>query len=138
MHIRPTPKLRHLCVALMAAMAMPAVAQQSSTTSQDPAKSLDQVTVTGSRIKRAEVEQALPITSFTKDQIDAAGITSAEQLLMQLNVPMGHMPRSIQQLVAAGRVRVEGRKFISTLMTPLPPQASQRPPSVLKEKRPAS
>ena len=32
-------------------------------------------------------------------------------LLMQLDVPMGHMPRTIQQLVAAGRVRVEGRKF---------------------------
>lgn len=32
-------------------------------------------------------------------------------LLMQLDVPMGTMPRTIQQLVAAGRVRVEGRKF---------------------------
>ena len=86
MHIRPTPKLRHLCVALMAAMAMPAVAQQSSTTSQDPAKSLDQVTVTGSRIKRAEAEESLPITSFTKEEIDQQGITSAEQLLSYLNI----------------------------------------------------
>ena len=32
-------------------------------------------------------------------------------LLMQIDVPMDHMPRTIQQLVAAGRVRVEGRKF---------------------------
>lgn len=32
-------------------------------------------------------------------------------LLMQLDVPMGHNPRTIQQLVASGRVRVEGRKF---------------------------
>lgn len=32
-------------------------------------------------------------------------------LLMQLDVPMGTMPRTIQQLVAAGRVRVEGGKF---------------------------
>lgn len=32
-------------------------------------------------------------------------------LLMQLDAPMGTMPRTIQQLVAAGRVRVEGRKF---------------------------
>ena len=30
---------------------------------------------------------------------------------------------------------VVGRKFISTLITPLPLQVSQRPPSVLKEKR---
>jgi iron complex outermembrane receptor protein len=49
-------------------------------------KTLDQVTVTGSRIKRAEIEESLPITSFSKEQIDAAGISSAEQLLMQLNI----------------------------------------------------
>ena len=88
MHIRPTPKLRHLCVALMAAMAMPAVAQDTSTTSnsqQDP-KSLDQVTVTGSRIKRTDSEEALPITTFTKEEIDQQGITSAEQLLQQMNI----------------------------------------------------
>ena len=87
MHIRPTPKLRHLCVALMAAMAMPAVAQDISGTasSQEP-KSLDRVTVTGSRIKRTDLEEALPITIIQKEQLEAQGITSAEQLLQQLNI----------------------------------------------------
>ena len=88
MHVRSTPKLRHLCVALAAAMAMPAMAQEASTTSdtsQEP-KSLDQVTVTGSRIKRTDIEEALPITVIKKEQLDAQGISSAEQLLQQLNI----------------------------------------------------
>ena len=87
MPVRAVPNVRRLTLALLAALALPAAAQESA--APDPGekvKTLDRMTVTGSRIRRAEVEQALPITSFTKEQIDAAGITSAEQLLMQLNV----------------------------------------------------
>ena len=48
-----------------------------------------------------------------KVQLQAKAIAKRYErlLLMQLDVPMGHIPRTIQQLVAAGRVRVEGRKF---------------------------
>lgn len=56
MHIRPTPKLRRLSVALLAAIAMPALAQQTPATDTQAQKTLDQVTVTGSRIKRTDVE----------------------------------------------------------------------------------
>ena len=89
MPAKTTPVVHRLCAALLVALAAPvaAQAQEASTTPDTPSvKTLDQVTVTGSRIKRADVEDAMPITSFTKEQIDAAGITSAEQLLMQLNV----------------------------------------------------
>ena len=89
MSVRAVPNIHRLTFALLAALALPATAQQAATQSGTPGekvKTLDQVTVTGSRIRRAEAEEALPITSITKDQIDAAGITSAEQLLMQLNV----------------------------------------------------
>lgn len=86
MHIRPTPKLRRLSVALLAAIAMPALAQQTPATDTQAQKTLDQVTVTGSRIKRTDVEEALPITVIKREQIDAQGITSAEQLLQQLNI----------------------------------------------------
>ncbi|CAN5604046.1 TonB-dependent receptor [soil metagenome] len=82
------PKIHRLAFALLAALALPAMAQQpAAEESPSPeARTLDRITVTGTRIRRAESEQALPLTSFTKEQIDAAGITSAEQLLMQLNV----------------------------------------------------
>ncbi|MES2857908.1 MAG: TonB-dependent receptor [Pseudomonadota bacterium] len=65
------------------------MAQQAGTVetpSDTGVKNLDRMTVTGSRIKRADIEEALPITSFTKDQIDAQGITSAEQLMQYLNI----------------------------------------------------
>jgi len=89
MPVRSVPNVHRLTLALLAALALPAIAQESvaqANTSTDKVKTLDQITVTGSRIRRVEVEEALPITSFTKEQIDAAGITSAEQLLMQLNI----------------------------------------------------
>ena len=90
MPVRTTPATHRLCAALLAALAapaLPAMAQEAASKDAKPTvKTLDQVTVTGSRIKRAEIEQALPITSFTKAEIDAAGITSAEQLLANLNI----------------------------------------------------
>ena len=43
-------------------------------------------TVTGSRIKRTEVETALPVTVIQREQFQAQGITSAEQLLQFLNI----------------------------------------------------
>ena len=88
MPVRAVPSVHRLTLALLAALALPAFAQESAAQADASAttKTLDKITVTGSRIKRAEVEESLPITSFTKEQIDAAGITSAEQLLMQLNI----------------------------------------------------
>ena len=35
-------------------------------------------------------------------------------LLLQLNVPPGHRPRTVQQLVASGRLRVVERRFVLT------------------------
>ncbi len=86
--MRMHAKRNILSLALLAAIAAPAMAQEAASTGANDksARTLDTVTVTGSRIKRAAIEESLPITSFTKDQIDAAGITSAEQLLMQLNI----------------------------------------------------
>lgn len=89
-HIR-LPAKRYLAMALLAAMTMPAMAQQNAASgdaqrAKDQVKTLDNVTVTGSRIKRTDVEAALPITIIQKAEIEAQGITSAEQLLQQLNI----------------------------------------------------
>ena len=84
MRLNPMPTRRVICVALAASLAMPAFAQQA--TGADEQRSLDRVTVTGSRIKRVQQEEALPITTISKEKIDQQGITSAEQLLMYLNV----------------------------------------------------
>lgn len=80
-----------LSAALLIALACPAVAfaQSSATdseTKKTEAKTLDGVSVTGSRIKRTDIETQLPITVMKKQQIDALGISSAEQLMMYLNI----------------------------------------------------
>jgi iron complex outermembrane receptor protein len=66
----------------VACMALPALAQAQ----QGDAKTLERVRVTGTAIKRTEVETQLPITVIQKAQIEAQGITSAEQLMMFLNI----------------------------------------------------
>lgn len=69
------------------ALAGTASAQEAAAPSQDSsARSLDRVQVTGSRIKRADVEASLPVTVIQRAEIEAQGITSAEQLLMHLNI----------------------------------------------------
>lgn len=73
-----------LTVALLAALACPVAAQEAPPA--DEGKALDRVTVTGSRIKRTEVEAALPITTLKRDDIERQGIKSAEQLMMFLNI----------------------------------------------------
>lgn len=47
---------------------------------------VERIEITGSSIKRTSLEGDLPLTIVTKADIDAAGITSAEQLMLQLNI----------------------------------------------------
>lgn len=63
-------------------IAAPVAAQQAAppTPASAPQK-IQKVEVTGSSIKRVQDEGALPIQVITKEEIDRAGITSAEQLL---------------------------------------------------------
>lgn len=89
MPIRSLPlKPSHLAAAIMLGLAVPGIglAQDAAPDSGKNARTLDTVTVTGSRIKRTDVEAALPVTIIQKQEIDAQGITSAEQLLQQLNI----------------------------------------------------
>src|SRR3546814_5264176 len=86
-----TACLRSLGCALLFALALPAMAlQDPGNAGQEPAganeaKTLDAVTVTGTRIKRTEVAAALPVMVLQKEEIEAQGITSAEQLLQSLD-----------------------------------------------------
>lgn len=81
----------HLAVAVLFALAMPgiAAAQQDRPPEQEEqrqARTLDTVRVTGSHIRRTDAETQLPITVFQRADIEAQGITSAEQLLMYMNI----------------------------------------------------
>ena len=58
-------------------------AEAEATAEEDKGK---KIIITGSRIKRTEGENALPVTVITKAQLEADGITSAEQLMLMLNI----------------------------------------------------
>ncbi|MCX7172912.1 MAG: TonB-dependent receptor [Proteobacteria bacterium] len=57
-------------------IASPAIAQDANA---------ERVTITGSSIKRIQLEGALPIQVISKDDIDRAGIVSAEQLVARIS-----------------------------------------------------
>src|SRR5690349_2175767 len=68
--------------------AVPAQAQQTGTTTTDEEKAteLEAVTVTGTRLTRAAVEGALPVTVITREQIDLSGDISVADFLRDLSL----------------------------------------------------
>lgn len=77
-----------LARAMAFAIAMPFAfsvsAQTSADSDEEAASTLDTVTVTGSRIKRAEVEGPAPVTIITRDDIDREGFQTVADVLSSL------------------------------------------------------
>ncbi|MDX1626252.1 MAG: TonB-dependent receptor, partial [Wenzhouxiangellaceae bacterium] len=65
-------------VAGLAATAAPALAQD-----EEDAADLDRVSVTGSRIKRTDIEGAVPVTVIDREEIEFSGKTSVADLLRE-------------------------------------------------------
>ena len=57
-----------------------AFAQEAESTASDT-KTLDRIEVTGSRIKRADIEGALPVTVISRQDIEVSGKVSVAELL---------------------------------------------------------
>ncbi|WP_371193713.1 TonB-dependent receptor domain-containing protein [Glaciecola sp. SC05] len=80
-------KLNKIALVLaMSGLGVNAVAQQAAEENTDSNQKVERIEVTGSSIKRTSLEGDLPLTIISRAEIDAAGITSAEQLLLQLNI----------------------------------------------------
>ncbi|MBT0585967.1 TonB-dependent receptor domain-containing protein [Alteromonas oceanisediminis] len=78
-------KLNKIALVLaMSGMSSTVFAQQANDEEQQD--TVERIEVTGSSIKRTNLEGDLPITVITKADIDAQGITSADQLFLQLNI----------------------------------------------------
>src|SRR5690606_33974325 len=58
-----------------------AFAQDQEKDKDETAKTLDAVTVTGSRIKRAEIEGALPVTVISREELQKSGDLSVADYL---------------------------------------------------------
>ncbi|MCP2871770.1 hypothetical protein, partial [Salmonella enterica] len=57
-------------IQLSLAACIPGVALAQETAAQEEAKTLDSVTVTGSRIKRADVEGQVPVQTLSREDIE--------------------------------------------------------------------
>ncbi len=54
-------------------------------------KSIEKIQVTGSRIKRSDMETASPVTLIGADEIRASGATSVDTVLQQMTATGGAM-----------------------------------------------
>ena len=63
-------------IAVLLALPVGAVAQEATT--------LDTLTVTGSRIKRAEMEGRVPVQTLSREEIERTGLTSIGDILQEL------------------------------------------------------
>ena len=64
-------------------LTLPGIAAAQESAPPDP-KTLDTVTVTGTRIKRSEVEGRLPVQTLTREDIERTGLTSIGEIVQTL------------------------------------------------------
>ncbi|GAA4858289.1 TonB-dependent receptor [Luteimonas vadosa] len=76
-----TPKRLALAVHAVLLLSLPALCLAQE---QSEATTLDTVTVTGSRIKKAELEDQVPVQTVTREDIDRTGLTSIADVVQAL------------------------------------------------------
>ncbi len=79
--LRPALRRGSLAVAVCLCLSNTAVAQDSEVSKDEPATTLDRIEITGSRIKRADVEGALPVTVIGRQDIEVSGRSTVADLL---------------------------------------------------------
>lgn len=91
-----------------AVLAQDAQEEDASTTAQ-PATTLDKVTVTGSRIKRVDIEGPTPVTVVTAEDIQAQGFNTVYEALNTLT--QNDIGRLQNELTAGSFT--QGAQFVS-------------------------
>lgn len=91
-----------------AVLAQDAQEEDASTTAQ-PATNLDKVTVTGSRIKRVDIEGPTPVTVVTAEDIQAQGFNTVYEALNTLT--QNDIGRLQNELTAGSFT--QGAQFVS-------------------------
>ena len=113
-------------IASLFVLVQPALAQTAPATLEeksDKTVKLEKFVVTGSMIKRIADEGALPLTVFTKLEMEQEGIASAEQLIMNLNINGNGLDNLASQTdVVSGAAR-------AATTAPLPPTSAARAPT---------
>lgn len=87
-----------ISAAVLAALSLTGVAAQAQ---EAPSQQLDKVEITGSSIRRAAAETALPVTTITREEITRTGATTAQDLI-------GLLPSSFGGTVVSNNVGATG------------------------------
>lgn len=85
-----------LALALLAPLAAQAQDTPQGAAPDNDVTQVDKVTVTGSRIKRAELEGPAPVTILTAEQIQAEGFVTVYDALATLNEAIGTVEADVQ------------------------------------------
>lgn len=72
---------KHLSVAVRTALLLAALPFTVQAQVAEPTKTLDSVQVSGSRIKRSEIEGQVPVQTITREAIERSGLTSIGDIL---------------------------------------------------------
>jgi iron complex outermembrane receptor protein len=94
--------------------AVPAFAQET----EEDAATLDTIEVTGSRVKRADIEGALPVTVISRQQIDASGDVSVAEFLRDttFNSTGSFRPQSGSSAQSGAEISLRGLGATRTLV----------------------
>ncbi|KRD34168.1 hypothetical protein ASE35_10560 [Lysobacter sp. Root916] len=85
-----------LALALFAPLAAQAQDAPQGTAAQDQVTEVEKITVTGSRIKRTQIEGPAPVTVMTAEQIKAEGFVTVHDALSTLNEAIGTVEADVQ------------------------------------------
>jgi iron complex outermembrane receptor protein len=103
---------------MIASLAMTAAPVYAQDDDEEEAADLDRVQVTGSRIKRTDMEGALPVTVIDRETIDASGESNAADLIRNLpfNSSGSYRPQSGSSFGGAALVSLRGLGASRTLV----------------------
>jgi iron complex outermembrane receptor protein len=85
-HPQHHPLARGLKLAMASTLfaSTPALAQDAAAPQEKEATTLDRIEVTGSRIKRTDIETSQPVFSLSRDEITAQGLTSVGDVIQNI------------------------------------------------------
>ncbi|MBN8505987.1 MAG: TonB-dependent receptor [Burkholderiales bacterium] len=108
--------MHHRTTRLALALACAGLCSQAAW-AQAGGQQLERVVVTGSSIKRIAAETAMPVTVFTRDQIEKSGATNVEDVLRRVTAMSGMLSDSTQGAgYATSNANMRGLGANSTLV----------------------
>lgn len=110
MNLRTNGLRDAIVLALLIGASQGVAAQEQSSAEDKTSKTLDTITVTGSRIRQVDVETAQPVTFITREDIDKQGFQSVADILQNITAT-GTPPISRASPLSAGENA--GGTFIS-------------------------